>query len=296
MRARFLKRLALLAAVVALVLGGLFVFNGRSRAWRQPVIERGRGALAGGPVRTLRVFALNLAKAGFHHGGLEFASVDEVRARLDLVAAAVRAEAPDVVCLSEVVLEAGPVPLDQAAYLAEACGFARHVASENYSFGLPFYRIRSGNALLARRELRAAEVQELAGAKPFWSPTNNRRALWCELDLGDEWLVVASLRNDSFDLANNCRQTEELLAHLGGRPALLAGDFNAEPADESFALLAASGLFTPRIEAPPTYPAHVPARRIDNALAPVAWSLVEHHVVDTGASDHLAVVATFARP
>jgi hypothetical protein len=26
------------------------------------------------------------------------------------------------------------------------------------------------------------------------------------------------------------------------------------------------------------------------------WTFVEHHVVDTGASDHLAVVATFAIP
>jgi hypothetical protein len=29
-------------------------------------------------------------------------------------------------------------------------------------------------------------------------------------------------------------------------------------------------------------------------LAPARWKLLEHHVTDTGVSDHLAVVATFA--
>jgi endonuclease/exonuclease/phosphatase family metal-dependent hydrolase len=294
------RRILLRGLLAALAIGALFlalfVANGLDRSWRVPVIVHGSAPLAPPPGQELRVFAFNAAKCGFHHGGLEFASAEEVRARLDRIASSIRAEEADLVALSEVVFEAGPVPLDQVAYLAEAAGFARHVSAENYSFGLPFYRIRSGNALLAKVELHTPEVLQLAGGTPFWAPTGNRRALFVELELDGHPLLVGSLRNDSFDLANNLRQTRELLAHIGARPALLAGDFNAQPHDDSLRELAATGAFTALATSPPTFPTRAPTRRIDHVFAPATCTLVEHHVVDTGVSDHLAVVATFRRP
>jgi endonuclease/exonuclease/phosphatase family metal-dependent hydrolase len=287
--------LALGAAVLAVVV--LFAWNGLGTPWRTPAVYRTAAPVLDGPAGEVRVLALNLAKGGFHRGGLDFADTAHVRARLERVAEAIRAADVQLVLLSEVVHAADPAPVDQSAYLAAACGYAFRATSDNYSFGVPWYRIRSGNAVLSRVPLRPVAVQDLAGSGPFWNPTNHRRALWCEVRIGEEWLLVGSLRNDSYDLANNARQSREILDFAAGRPALLGGDFNAEPHDESMRLFAASGAFTPVVAAPPTFPVDAPAdarRRIDHVLAPAGWELVEHRVLDTGASDHLAVVATFA--
>lgn len=299
-------RIALAAAasvlVVAALVLALFVWNGTRETWRVPRTGENRHVVRSvahpseDGARTLRVMAFNAAKCGFHRGALEFASADEVRATLDRVASAIRAESPDLVCLSEVVMEAAPYDLDQVEYLAGACGFARWAAAENYSFGIPGFRIRSGNAVLANLELRALDVQQLAGARPFWSPTGNRRALWFEVRVNDAWLLGASIRNDSFDLANNLVQVDELIARVGERLALIAGDFNAEPGTPPMERWLAGGRFVGFAAEPPTFPAGAPTRRIDQVLAPAAWKVTDLRVVDTGVSDHLAVVATFALP
>lgn len=218
-----------------------------------------------------------------------------MRTRLDRIAAAIEGERADVVFLSEVVFECGAADVDQVAYLAERGAFPYHVGGENYRFGVPFFRVRSGNAVLSTLPLRAAHVVQLAGAKPFWKPTNNRRALWCELDLGGGWLLACAVRNDSFDLANNLVQARELLAYGAGRAALLAGDFNATPGTPPLELFRASGHFV-GFDSAPTFPAAAPARCLDQILAPSTWRVVERHLVDTGVSDHLAVVSTFALP
>jgi len=275
----------------------LFAANGLSRAWRVPasgVVDAAPDPASG--AGEVRVMAWNLAKCGFHRGGLSFAPPAEVRARLGEVAALIAAEDPDLVFLSEVVMEAGPAPVDQVRELAELAGFPWWAAGENYRFGLPFFRIRSGNALLSRRPLRALEVQQLAGERPFWNPTNNRRVLWCEVELGSAPLLVGSVRNDSFDLATNELQVEELLERVGERPALLAGDFNAEPEDPPMRLLHASGRFADEPAGAPTHPSHRPRRRIDYVLAPQGWERIEEHVVASELSDHRPVVATFRLP
>jgi endonuclease/exonuclease/phosphatase family metal-dependent hydrolase len=283
-----------LALLVAASLA-LFAANGLGTGWRVPESGSGGGVEREPPLREVRVLAWNLWKAGFHEGGFRFASVDEVRGRLERVADVLRAERSDLVFLSEVVMEAGPCPLDQVAYLAQAAGFAHWAAGENYSFGLPFYRIRSGNALLSRLPLAPLETMQLAGARPFWSPEGNRRILWCEVALDGSPLLVGSVRNDSFDIANNLRQTEEILDWVGDRPALLAGDFNAEPDTRPMALLRSTNRFV-STDTPGTWPAGAPRRRIDHILAPASWTLVEEHLVDAGVSDHLGVAATFRLP
>lgn len=292
---RIVRRVVFALGSLVLVTAIAFVLNGTSDAWRRP--ESGFVAMSEPPTarRELRVMAFNAAKCGFFAGG-RFVEREVVTAELDALAQAIVSEDCDLVVLSEVVLECGPAPLDQVAYVAEHARMAQYAASENYSFGVPFFRIRSGNALLSRWPLKALETQQLAGGAPFWNPTNNRRALWCEVELPKGPLLVAALRNDSFDLANNLVQTREILTWLGERPALLAGDFNAEPQDASMEFLRSSGRFTGFVDAPPTYPTRAPRRRIDHVLAPAAWKLLEHHVLTIGTSDHLAVVATFAIP
>lgn len=290
--ARWVRLAALGFGAIGALAAALFVFEGTREDWRTPEFAVEPGAVREPPIDELRVLAFNVAKAEFRRGG-SFADVERVERELDELVHAIEAERADVVCLSEVVLECGPAPLDQVEYVTRAAKLPFRAASANYSFGWPFFRIRSGNAVLSRVPLRALETVQLAGAKPFWNPTNNRRALFCELELGGEVVLVGSLRNDSYDLATNAVQTREILDWLGGRSAVLAGDFNAEPHDESFGILAASGRFTGFADGPPTFPSSAPRRRIDHVLAPASWTLVEQHVVRIGNSDHLAVAATF---
>lgn len=272
---------------------GLFVLNGVSDGWRRPA----SGSIAGvEPVRSatqVRVLAFNLAKCDFYLGG-SFVAEARLRERLDRVSAVIERERIDIACLSEVVFEGGPVKFDQARYLAEKCRFARFAEGENYSFGLPFLRVRSGNAILSRFALEPIEVQQLDGGQPFFRPTNNRRALWCNLDIGDRTVLVGSLRNDSFDLANNRVQLGTLLRYVGERPALLAGDFNADVDTASIRSIQESAHFTSSGLPTPTFPAEGPTRRLDYVFAPRDWRFVEEHLIDVGTSDHLAVVATFA--
>jgi endonuclease/exonuclease/phosphatase family metal-dependent hydrolase len=286
--------LGIIAIVVLAVVA--FVFNGANRSWRTPDTGTGGGTVARERVREVHVFACNIAKCFFHEGGFEFASTSAIRERLDRLAEIIRRERSDLVFLSEVVMEAGPAPVNQVEYLAQKCELARFAASENYNFGVPWYRIRSGNALLSRFPCTPIEVMQLHGGQPFWAPTNNRRVLWCEVEINGASLLTGSVRNDSFDLDNNLEQARELLAYVKDRPALLAGDFNAEPHTSSMSLFRAGGRSSGAIEGPPTFPAGRATRRIDYVLAPAAWELVEERVVDTGISDHLAVVAVFRVP
>lgn len=295
-RAQTFRRALAVCAVIAFGLILSFVVNGASTSWRVPhVVTLGKAAgLA--PDRTLRVLAFNAAKCDFHEGGLSFANEDAVRDRLERIAAAIERERPDIVCLSEVVHECGPVDVDQVAVLASRCGFAAYATSDNYSFGLPFFRIRSGNAILSRFPLRGLSVEQLAGPRSIWSPTNVRRALWCEIEVDDAWLLVGSLRNDSFDALNNQRQTAEILEFVRERPALLAGDFNADLESNSIARLGRSGRFAASFDRRATFPRGTPYRRIDYVFGPAAWPVQLERVIDCGTSDHLAVATDFRLP
>lgn len=293
---RCLKSGSIAIAACAVAIAGLFAANGLSGSWRVPETGSGGAVELVQPIRELRVMAYNIAKCSFHEGGVSFAAVATIRSRLDRIAEAIEHEQCDLVCLSEVVIEAGPCPINQVEYLARKCGFAHFASGDNYSFGFPFYRIRSGNAILSRLPLTPRENLQLAGGRGFWEPTNNRRMLVCEVELNGASLLTASVRNDSFDIDNNLAQTQQILAYIGDRPALLAGDFNAEPETRPMQLLLATGRFSGFSSEPPTFPARAPKRRIDYILAPAAWTLVESRVLDTGVSDHLAVLSVFRIP
>ena len=287
--------MAALGFGLILVLLLLFASNGLSESWRTPTIV-GAAVPPDLPPREVRILALNIAKASFHEGGVRFAEPKTVRERLDRMADAMRAAAPDLIALSEVVFEAGPCPVDQAAHLASALGFSTYALGENYSFGLPFYRIRTGNVLLSRFPLRGLLVQQLDGQRPFHSPTNNRRTLWCEVLIGDRWVTCASLRNDSFSLRRNHRHAQEILSRVPDEGAILAGDFNAELHDDSLEVFRSADRFTGTFHGEPTFPAPAPKRCIDFVLAPKSWTLVDQKTIHTGVSDHLAVLAVFRLP
>jgi len=294
-RTRLRRAIGLL---IATVVGALVLtcVNGLWPSWKQPELGTTSHPRQEGSPRRVKVIAYNIAKCFVREGGLSFRPTVEVSACLERIASLLREEQPHLVFLSEIDVESGPCPIDQVRFLADSVGMYAHAFAPNYSFGLPFFRVRSGNAILSRFPLHPLPTQQLAGGAPFYYPVNNRRALWVQSQIGEETVVLGSLRNDSFDLENNLVQSRELLARMGGTPALLAGDFNAPQGSESIRLFRDSGLFTGAFEGPATYPSDAPDRCIDYILAPRAWRLVDHRVIDDQVSDHRPVVSVFELP
>lgn len=243
---------------------------------------------------TVTVVGYNVAKGFAHKGGLSFDTTENVKGRMGRMAEAVRAENPDLVFLSEVMTDCTPCPVDQLSELAVGIGLPHRAFGENYCFGLPFCRVVGGNAILSRTPLEPVANLSLSGRKPFWETKNSRRALFASTELRGRTVLLGSLHNDSYDRKNNAVQVRELLAFIGDRPCVLAGDFNAKPTEEPIKLLDASGRFAGAFDGPPTFPADAPNQRIDYAFAPAAWEHIETRVLDEPrASDHRPVVAKF---
>lgn len=283
--------------ILAVTGGGLFVLNGLWLAHRETPLtgQTPRQSAPQAPFEgeTLTIMAYNIAKGFVHQGGLSFAAPDEVRPPLQSIAELIKAEQPDLVFLSETILECGPAPVNQITTLAEATGLPFWAFGENYNIGLPFYRIVGGNAVLSRWPLHAVANPSLAGRRPFYITRNNRRILWCAMPINDEPLLLGAVHNDSFNPVNNLAQVRQILDYLDGRPALLAGDFNACPHEPPMQLLRETGQFSGAFDGPFTFPAAAPQQKIDYILAPAAWQLLEHRVLPGTASDHRPIISTF---
>jgi endonuclease/exonuclease/phosphatase family metal-dependent hydrolase len=290
---------ALLAAIVGvpLALLGLFALNGLVLASGEEPFVRAEREHAAGRLKAgdeVTVVAFNIAKAFVHRGGGDFRDVADVEARMKRIADVVAAEKPDLVFLSEAVWECAPCPVDQVARVADACGLRFRGFGENYNQGLPFFRIAGGNAILSRFPLHEVANFDLAGRKPFWVTSNNRRALFCEVEIdGARPLLLGAMHPDSFSRANNATQIRQILDWLGDRPALLAGDFNSRPHEGGMQAIKATGRFVGEIEGVGTLRAVTPHERIDYVLAPAPWEHLGTRVIDSDASDHNAVVARF---
>jgi len=292
MRRTFLALLAIGAAGASLFVAHGLLFARGDRPLSGPA-RHGSSEAESFEGETIAILAWHIAKGFVHRGGLRFAPRAEVAGRLGRLAGLIRSRRPDLVFLSEAVLECGAAPGNQVAFLAEATDMPFWVFGENYSFGLPFLRIVGGNAILSRRPLEAVGNPSLPGRRPFYITRNNRRILLCAMPIRGERILLGAIHNDSFDPANNLLQVRWILDSLRGRPAILAGDFNARPHEAPLRLLRDSKLFTGAIEGPPTFPADGPDQRIDYILAPREWELLEHEAIPDSASDHLPVFSRF---
>jgi endonuclease/exonuclease/phosphatase family metal-dependent hydrolase len=298
-RKRRMWRRATLGLIACLALGvGLFVWNGLVlAAGERPVIGTvSANVVTAGAKTQVKVFAWNLAKCFVHQGGMSFASTAEVETRLRSIANVIREQNPDVVFLSEVVTECTMCDVDQVAFLARETGMTHWAFGENFNFGLPFFRIIGGNAILCRSPLRPVANPDLAGRRAFYYTFNNRRVLWCRAAFEGTDVLLGAIHTDSFDLENNLAQTEQILAYAASQPTILAGDFNARPTDPSLAAVRDSHRFAGAIDGPLTFPADTPDRRIDYIFAPKTWTLLDSRVLPGLASDHRAVVSTFRVP
>lgn len=293
---KWLKRVALALTLLVVVVLGLFTVNGLwLAAGETPVVGEYANVKPAVPHKVpgeVRIVAYNIAKGFAHTGGLTFASKAEVEGRLKLMAVAIRLQQPDLVFLSEAMTECGPADVNQVEYLARACGLPHYAFGENYNFGLPFYRVVGGNAILSRTPLTAEANLSLTGRRPFYVTHNNRRALFASTELNGEKVLLGSLHNDSFDPVNNTAQVRQLLDFIGDRPCVLAGDFNATPDRESITLVKDAGRFAGAFDGPETFPEK--KIRIDYVFAPKAWKHLGTTVLNSDASDHRPVVARFS--
>jgi len=299
---RWRRRIGLALCVLAsaaVLLGLLVVINGVWLAQRETPVAGTLGVPSGvvdvSAPAEIKVLSYNIAKGMLNDGTWKF-DTQNVDQRLATIAALIRQENPDLVFLSEVVFECQPCSRNQVEYLAAETDLKHWATGENYNLGLPFFRIVGGNAILSRWPLTPVSNIPLPIQKPFYVTRNNRRALFCQIELAGQPLLLGAIHNDSFDLKNNLVQVQQQREHMAGRPCILAGDFNAMPHEPAIELLKKSGQFIAVYDGPHTFPTSKPDQTIDLIFAPAGWTVVEHHVPQCDASDHLPVVTTFRLP
>ncbi len=169
---------------------------------------------------------------------------------------------------------------DLAGRVARGTGMARAFA--------PALRLgwfgRYGNAVLVRGAIGDVEAVALPSA------TEARGAVVASVWVGGRPLSVAATHL-SVNLEERDDQLDAVLDVLAGRPLprLLLGDLNG-PAEDVGERCARAGL---RLAAAgPTFPAKSPTKQIDH-IGYAGLELVSAEVVDTGMSDHCAIVAEF---
>ncbi|MFI6330669.1 endonuclease/exonuclease/phosphatase family protein [Micromonospora chersina] len=233
------------------------------------------------PPATVRVVAYNI-RMGFGLDG---------RLDLDALSRAVDGSWPDVVLLSEVdrgwLLNGGH---DTLALLAGRLRMP-------YVFA-PAADPVWGDAVLSRFPVRAGETRPLVA---HGAPTG-AQALGVTLDLGGRDLAVVATHLQPPPGQDPVAQAREVAAfatrYAAGRPLVLGGDLNTEPADPAFAEFTRAGLVDALTAARPlrTSPADDPRTQIDHVLVSPGLTASGATAPATTASDHLPVAVTVALP
>ena len=223
---------------------------------------------------------LTLVDWNLHYGVSPLTAVD-----LEGIAATIEAEDPDVVTLQEVqrgwVFGGGS---DMATWLAHRLGMTIHFA--------PAADHQFGNAVLARSELTDVVVHPL----PYGAGPQSRSALSTTLTTADGTpLRVTSIHTQHRE-SNTPTRLEQLEALAEAEPvtppAILAGDFNAEPGWPEIELLEAAG-WVPADDEMLTSPAIDPAYKIDWVFGQ-GVTFHQASAAITSLSDHRPLVAEFS--
>lgn len=202
---------------------------------------------------------------------------------LEKQAQTIEAENPDVVVLQEVgrgwlVLS----PVDQVEWLSRRLGMP-YVFGANSDDGL------WGNAILTRAPMSNVSRHQYA------TTDNLKRGVitvQIATESGDVWVFGTHLDNPAGAGEVRLRQVNELIDVIAGRtPAVLAGDFNADPDSDVLQALAAAGMIDHALHIGLPDTTSSDARRIDYVLASADVTFVDIHVPRVWTSDHLPVVA-----
>lgn len=220
-------------------------------------------AAEGTPTRQLGVIAANL----------HFANSD-----LRPLRALAEGDAADLVFLAEI----GP---GAARELASWSAWPHQVRlPRNDPFGL---------ALVSKHPITGLKLEESPSGVPLLRAT---------IDWYGTTIVVSVIHPMPPLSAAFARERDQVLAQEAaqharhGRPALMAGDFNASPWSGAFTALARSGFRRASGTLPGTWPAgmHWAGIPIDHVLASPHWALVETRVGPDIGSDHRPVISTLS--
>jgi endonuclease/exonuclease/phosphatase family metal-dependent hydrolase len=234
------------------------------------------------PAGELRVVAYNV-RMGFGLDG---------RFDPDALAAVVAGQRPDVVLLSEVdrgwLLNGGH---DDLAVLARRLGLPTLFAPAADSVW--------GDALLTRLPVVSARTVVL----PAVGAPTGAQALGAVLRVGSREVAVVSTHLQpppDGGPVEQARSVGALARELGtgGRPVVVGGDLNTEPADPAFRVLLDAGLTDALAAARPlpSSPADDPVREIDHVLVTPGITAAGAVAPRSTASDHLAVAVTLRLP
>jgi endonuclease/exonuclease/phosphatase family metal-dependent hydrolase len=222
---------------------------------------------------------------------------------LDSTAAAIRAQAPDIVALQEVDVHWADRSAfaDQVSALATKLGMAAQFAP---IYSLPGLTPGSpprefGVALLTRYPVvrfRNDSIARLSTQVPNARPALAPGLLDAILDVHGQPVRVFNTHLDyRKDPAVRAQQVHEMLGFIGDIevPTLVFGDLNAAPnAPELQPLLATlHDAWSGQADAGFTYPAEAPRERIDYVLVSPRFTVRSVRVPATQASDHRPVVA-----
>jgi endonuclease/exonuclease/phosphatase family metal-dependent hydrolase len=292
----------MMSAILLVLLALLFVnarflgpgetpLSGRTSRPPAPLISDANGVI-------LKVMTYNIWMGGAYRGGWRFEKPQRVAERIEKIGELIRQQQPDIVFLQEVVIDSGPGSFNQVPVLAKKTGMHIWAFGQCVNDGLPFYRMIEGNAILSRRPLEPLTNQNMAGDKAFYEiGYDDQSTLWCKADIGGQDILLASVHlnaNDFYEV--RLPQVEQLLDFAGDRPAILAGDFNADPNELEIKRIVDTGKFAAKLDGPFTISSSDPHRTIDHIFVPGDWQLLEHRVIQTDLSDHLPVVATYRIP
>jgi endonuclease/exonuclease/phosphatase family metal-dependent hydrolase len=242
----------------------------------------------------------------------------------------------DVVILNEVDFDSTwSGAINMAKIIAQAGGYRWRAEQRNADVAFPFYRIRTGNAVLSRFPIVSASLLELPqadGIVQWGAGVQDRRSAvqrrWAGRTAG---LQVKGLRHSArvtialpgagevevwpvhLDPSNEAMRqvaAERLLelAAARPRPVILAGDFNtvisSQPQPDRLTALdrlLADGVFGTDLSAGwgermKSYPTTQPRIAIDWILATPPLQVIEQRAVPCDLSDHLPVRARLGVP
>jgi len=233
-------------------------------------------------VQSLRVMSYNIR----HGQGLD-EQID-----LPRIAAVIREHSPDLVALQEIDRQTDrSAGVDQAAELGKLTGL-----TASFGLALPLQGGQYGNVVLSRYPVSAVTNHPL----PHSPDREPRTAVACRVETpaGTGIMFISThldyLPEDPKDRLAQVREINERLGQDDDLPAIIAGDFNADPDSAPLNLLRECWYDATGENQQLTFPADFPTIRIDHIFVRPArrWQVLQVEVINEPlASDHRPILA-----
>jgi len=313
----WLRRAALIVGLVLAVSAARYVLTrllADRNAIRVYVAGTRTPALTNRFEGTLRFASFNIAH-GRGTNASNWSDRSEREARLKQIADLLKRERVDIAVLNEVDFDSvWSGHQDQARVIAREAGFEHVMEQRNFNVAFPFYRVRSGNAILSHFPIKSAQFVKLP-PRADWENrvAGSKHGSFADLQLDDKTTIrLFAVHLEWRDEPTRGRSGDVLLACAADSPVpfFCIGDFNCTPtfaktkpgAVETSTLdtLLNSGRLKTIDPAPLTpdqltFSSFAPTAAIDWVLVPPDWEFVSQRVLDIQLSDHRPVFAEVRR-